>query len=186
MDWSLGQEDPLEEEMAIHSSTLAEKIPWQATVHGVAKSQTWLSTRTHAIGIWEMWELVHRKGWVPKNGQLQIVVLDIKEINPEYSLEGLLLKLQYFSHLMQRANSLEKPLMPGKIEGRRRRGWQRMRWWDKITDSMEILGDGRGQRSLACCRSWGRKSRTWFSDWKTTSFSRHLQKKKVYFPWFPE
>ena len=62
------------------------------------------------------------------------------EINPEYSLEGLMLrlKLQYFGHLMQRASSLEKTLILGKIEGRRRRGWQRMRWLDSITDSMDM------------------------------------------------
>ena len=61
----------------------------------------------------------------------------LKEINPEYSLEGLKLKLQYFGHLMQRADSLEKALMLGKIEGKRRRGRQRMRWLDGITDSMD-------------------------------------------------
>ena len=64
----------------------------------------------------------------------------LKETNPEYSLEGLMLKLklQYFCHLMQRANSLEKTLMLGKIEGRRKKGWQRMRWLDGITDSMDM------------------------------------------------
>ena len=64
----------------------------------------------------------------------------LKEINPVYSLEGLILKLklQYFGHLMQRANSLENPLMLGKLEGRRRRGQQRMRWLDGITDSMDM------------------------------------------------
>ena len=64
----------------------------------------------------------------------------LKEINPEYSLEGLTLnlKFQYFGHLMQRADSLEKTLMLGKIEGRRRRGRQRMRWLDGITDSMDM------------------------------------------------
>ena len=64
----------------------------------------------------------------------------LQEISPEYSLEGLMLKLklQYFGHLMQRANSLEKTLMLGKIEGRRRRGRQRMRWLDGITDSMDM------------------------------------------------
>ena len=66
--------------------------------------------------------------------------LILKEISPEYSLEGLILKLklQYFGHLMQRAKSLEKTLMLGKIEGRRRRGQQRMRWLDDITDSMKM------------------------------------------------
>ena len=62
----------------------------------------------------------------------------LKEIIPEYSLEGLMLKLQYFGHLMQRADSLEKTLMLGKPEGKRRRGRQRMRWLDGITDSMDV------------------------------------------------
>ena len=64
----------------------------------------------------------------------------LEEISPEYSLEGLILKLklQYFGHPMQRTDSLEKTLMLGKIEGRRRRGWQRMRWLDGITDSMDM------------------------------------------------
>ena len=90
----------------------------------------------------------------------------IKEIKPEYSLEGLMLKvkLQDFGHLMQRANSLEKTLMLGKIEGRRRRGQQRMRWLGGITDSMELNfeqapGEGDGQGSQAWCSPWGHKVR---------------------------
>jgi len=62
----------------------------------------------------------------------------LKEINPKYTLEGLMLKLQYFGHLMRRADSLEKTLMLGKIEGKRRRGQQRMRWLDSITNSMDM------------------------------------------------
>ena len=62
----------------------------------------------------------------------------LKEISAEYSLEGLMLKLQYFGHLLERANSLEKTLMLGKIEGRRRKGQQRMTWLDSITDSMDV------------------------------------------------
>ena len=88
----------------------------------------------------------------------------LKEISPEYSLEGLMLKLklQFFDHLMQRADSLEKTLMLGKIEGRRRRGRQRMRQLDGITDSMDMsLSKLRDlvirQRGLACCSPWGHK-----------------------------
>ena len=70
----------------------------------------------------------------------EIQPINPKEISPEYSLEGLMLKLQlqYFGHLMQRTDSFEKTLMPGKIEGRRKRGRQRMRWLDGITDSMDM------------------------------------------------
>ena len=68
----------------------------------------------------------------------EIKPVNPKEINPEYSLEGLLVKLQYFSHMMQRADSLEKTLMLKKIEGKRRKGRQRIRWLDSITDSIDI------------------------------------------------
>ena len=83
----------------------------------------------------------------PWRSALEINQSFLKEINPKYSLEGLMLKLklQYFVHLMQRANSLEKTLMLGKIEGRRRRGQQRIRWLDGITDSVDMgLGELRG------------------------------------------
>ena len=75
-----------------------------------------------------------RDPWTARRSNQSI----LKEINPEYSLEELMLKLQYFGHLMQRANSLEKTLMLGKIEGRRRRGRQRMRWLDGIIHSMDM------------------------------------------------
>ena len=99
-----------------------------------------------------MWELDYKESWVPKNWCFWTVVLEktlespldwrssngsiLKKVSPKYSLEGLMLKLklQYFGHLMRRTNSLEKTLMLGKIEGRRRRGWQRMRWLDSISD----------------------------------------------------
>ena len=85
----------------------------------------------------------------------------LKEINPEYSLEGMMLKLklQYFDHLMWRADLLEKPLMLGKVEGKRRRGRERMRWLDSITNSVVMnlskLGDSEGRGSLVCCSPWG-------------------------------
>ena len=72
--------------------------------------------------------------WIARRSNQSI----LKEISPEYSLEGLMLKLQYFGHLMRRTNSLEKTLMLGKIEGRKRRGQKRMRWLDGITDSMDM------------------------------------------------
>ena len=88
----------------------------------------------------------------------------LKKINPEYLVEGqmLKLKLQYFGHLMQTADSLEKSLMLGKIEGRRRRGCQRMRWLGGITGSNQhelgqTLLDSAGQGGLECCSPWGHK-----------------------------
>ena len=81
------------------------------------------------------WRKLLRIPWTARSNQSIL-----KEINPEYSLEGLMLKLkfQYFGHLMQRIDSFEKTLMLGKIEGRRRKGQQRMRWLDGITDSMDM------------------------------------------------
>ena len=103
--------------------------------------------------VW-MWQLDLKESWVLKNWCFWTVVLEKtlespldckeKEISPEYSLEGLMLKLklQYFGHLIWRADSLEKTLMLEKIEGRRRRGRQRMRWLDDITDLMDMgLGE---------------------------------------------
>ena len=134
------------------------------------------------------WELDYKESWGPKNRCFWIVMLEKtlespldckeiqpanpKEISPEYSLEGMMpeLKLQYFGHLMRRTDSLEKTLMLGKIEGGRRRGRQRMRWLDGITDWMgmslsKLRGVGDGQGSLACCSPWGPKSPTGLSDW---------------------
>ena len=88
--------------------------------------------RIDAFKQWS-WRRLLRVPWIARRSNQSV----LKEVNPEYSLEGLMLKLelQYFGHLMQRANSLEKTLMLGKIEGKRRRGWQRMRRLDSITDS---------------------------------------------------
>ena len=91
--------------------------------------------RIDAFEVW-CWRRLLRVPWTTRRSNQSI----LKEISPEYWLEGLMLKLklQYFGHLMQRTNSLEKTLMLGKIEGWRRRGWQNMRWLDDITDSMDM------------------------------------------------
>ena len=86
-----------------------------------------------AFELW-CWRRLLRVPWTARRSNQSI----LKEINLEYSLEGLMLKLQYFDHLMQRTDSLEKTLMPGKSEGGRRRGRQRMRWLDGITNSMDM------------------------------------------------
>ena len=96
------------------------------------KADCW---RTDAFELW-CWRIVLRVPWTARRSNQSI----LKEISLEYSLEGLMLKLklQYFGRLMQRTDSLEKTLMLGKIEGRRRKGWQRMRWLDGITDSRDM------------------------------------------------
>ena len=89
--------------------------------------------RIDAFKLW-CWRRLLRVPWTARRSNQSI----LKEINPEYSLEGLMLKLQYFVHLMRRTDLLEKTLVLGKIEGRRRRGQQRMRWLDGIKNSMDM------------------------------------------------
>ena len=98
----------------------------------IKKAESW---RTDAFEL-QCWKRLLRVPWTARKSNQSVQ----KEISPEYSLEGLMLKLklQYFVHLVQRMDTLDKTLMLGKIEGRRRRGWQRMRWLDGITDSMEM------------------------------------------------
>ena len=121
----------------------------------VKKAEHW---RIDAFELW-CWRRLLRVPWTARRSNQSI----LKEINPEYSLEGLMLKLklQYFGHLMPRTDLLEKTLMLGKIEGKRRRERQRMRWLDGITDSMNEFeqppGVGDGQGSLVCSSPWGLK-----------------------------
>ena len=130
----------------------------------IKKAECW---RTDAFELW-CWGRLLRVPWTARRSNQSI----LKEISPEYSLEGLMLKLklQYFDHLMQTTDSLEKILMLGKIEGRRKRGWKRIRWLDGITDLMgmtlskvrELVTDREAWR-VAVHRI--AKSPIWLSDW---------------------
>ena len=116
---------------------IVKAVDFPIVMYG-CKSRTIKKTECWRLDTFEPWccGRILRVPWTARRSHLSF----LKEINPEYSLDGLMLKLklQYFGHLMWRADSLEKSLMLEKIEGRRRRGWQRMKWLDGITDSVDM------------------------------------------------
>ena len=117
----------------------------------------------------QCWRRLLRVPWIARRSNQSI----LKEISPEYSMEGLMLKLQYFGHLMWRANSLEKTLVLGKIESRKRRGQQRMRLLDGIIDSMDMslskLQEIENREAWCATVHGAMKSWTWVSNWTTTT-----------------